>query len=197
MATLIYIQKQIADLEKQAESIRKTEATAAAAKAKELISRYQLSAEDVGLGAPATRKSAAPQTAPKAVKAVKAAKAKSVVAKPAGVPKFQDPKSGKTWTGNGKPPGWIAGAKNRDKFLITGTADLVDTAPVAVVAAAPKKTRAPRVVTGAEVAAKGVAPQAALDKAAVFKLARAAAPAAKRGKPTVRNSAAVSAEAGA
>lgn len=32
-------------------------------------------------------------------------------------PKYRDPSSGKTWTGRGKPPVWIAG-KNRDQFLI-------------------------------------------------------------------------------
>ncbi|AEA65726.1 H-NS family nucleoid-associated regulatory protein [Burkholderia gladioli] len=32
-------------------------------------------------------------------------------------PKYRDPQSGKTWTGRGKPPMWIAG-KNRDDFLI-------------------------------------------------------------------------------
>ncbi|TES63850.1 H-NS histone family protein [Burkholderia cepacia] len=33
-------------------------------------------------------------------------------------PKYRDPISGKTWTGRGKPPMWIAG-QNRDQFLIT------------------------------------------------------------------------------
>jgi DNA-binding protein H-NS len=36
----------------------------------------------------------------------------------AGVPKYRDPLSGKTWTGRGKPPLWIVGAKDRDAFLI-------------------------------------------------------------------------------
>jgi len=35
-----------------------------------------------------------------------------------GVPKYGDPKTGKTWTGRGKPPAWIAGVKNRDPYLI-------------------------------------------------------------------------------
>jgi DNA-binding protein H-NS len=30
---------------------------------------------------------------------------------------YQDPKSGATWNGRGKPPNWIAG-KNRERFLI-------------------------------------------------------------------------------
>ncbi|KML57069.1 H-NS histone [Burkholderia cepacia] len=33
-------------------------------------------------------------------------------------PKYRDPKSGATWSGRGKAPQWIAGAKNRDRFLI-------------------------------------------------------------------------------
>ena len=31
-------------------------------------------------------------------------------------PKYQDPKSGATWSGRGKAPGWIAG-KKRERFL--------------------------------------------------------------------------------
>jgi DNA-binding protein H-NS len=33
-------------------------------------------------------------------------------------PKYRDPKSGASWTGRGLAPKWIAGAKNRDQFLI-------------------------------------------------------------------------------
>lgn len=32
-------------------------------------------------------------------------------------PKYRDPITGKTWSGRGKPPRWIAG-KSRDDFLI-------------------------------------------------------------------------------
>ncbi|MFP3741092.1 H-NS family nucleoid-associated regulatory protein, partial [Burkholderia sp. SIMBA_019] len=31
--------------------------------------------------------------------------------------KYQDPKTGNTWSGRGKPPKWIVG-KNRERFLI-------------------------------------------------------------------------------
>ncbi|MGU3779039.1 H-NS histone family protein [Burkholderia metallica] len=33
-------------------------------------------------------------------------------------PKYRDPKTGATWSGRGKAPHWIAGAKNRTRFLI-------------------------------------------------------------------------------
>ncbi|RQR21653.1 H-NS family nucleoid-associated regulatory protein [Burkholderia sp. Bp9142] len=32
-------------------------------------------------------------------------------------PKYQDPKTGKTWSGRGREPSWIKG-KKRDRFLI-------------------------------------------------------------------------------
>ena len=111
MATLSDIKKQIASLEKQAAALLKEAASEAAKKAAALIKQHGLTAADVGL-APKPGKAATVK------KAVAKGKPKPAAAKPAGVPKYRDPKSLKTWTGNGKAPGWIAAAKNRDKFLI-------------------------------------------------------------------------------
>lgn len=36
-------------------------------------------------------------------------------------PKYRDPKTGATWSGRGKAPRWISGAKNRERFLIPDT----------------------------------------------------------------------------
>ncbi|MEM5316835.1 H-NS family nucleoid-associated regulatory protein [Paraburkholderia sp. JHI869] len=33
-------------------------------------------------------------------------------------PKYQDPKTGATWSGRGRAPAWIAGGKDQSKFLI-------------------------------------------------------------------------------
>lgn len=33
-------------------------------------------------------------------------------------PKYRNPKTGATWSGMGRAPGWIANARNRDRFLI-------------------------------------------------------------------------------
>jgi DNA-binding protein H-NS len=33
-------------------------------------------------------------------------------------PKYADPKTGATWSGRGKAPAWLSGAKDRTKFLI-------------------------------------------------------------------------------
>ncbi|WP_321891102.1 MULTISPECIES: H-NS histone family protein [Burkholderia cepacia complex] len=32
--------------------------------------------------------------------------------------KYQNPKTGETWSGRGRAPAWIKDAKNRDRFLI-------------------------------------------------------------------------------
>jgi DNA-binding protein H-NS len=159
MATLSAIQKQIADLEKQAAAIQKAEIDAATAKIKELMTKYQLTASDLGLPSAAGRKSTK----------LGAAKRKPFVRKTAGVPKFRDPKTGQTWTGNGKAPGWIAGAKNRDKFLINAPAAvaLATPAPAAVTKAAPKKRAAKQSI-------------AAVAKVDAAKTATPAKPAAKK-----------------
>jgi DNA-binding protein H-NS len=180
MATLSDIQKQIAKLEKQAEVILKAAAAEAAKKARELIERHKLTAEDVGL---------APKTA-KAVKLKKTtAKAAPETPRPAGVPKYRDPKSGKTWTGNGKAPGWIAGAKNRDKFLISAPATpaVAELAPVAapIEAVAAPKRAAKKVVA----ASKTTAPKAAAQKVAVPKAAEAPATVAPVKKAVTRKAA--------
>lgn len=108
--TLASIRKQIADLEKKAEALIKEEAQGAIAKVRELIDRYGLSAEDLGFGggAKAGRRTGATP-----------GRKKKATAKSAGVPLYRDPETGKTWTGRGKPPAWIAGAKSRDAFLIS------------------------------------------------------------------------------
>jgi hypothetical protein len=39
-------------------------------------------------------------------------------------PKYQHPKTGVTWTGRGSAPAWIAGVKDRTKYLIKNAADV-------------------------------------------------------------------------
>ncbi len=57
------------------------------------------------------------QEAPPAVAAKKPAKPGNYVKGPQ-TPKYRDPKSGATWSGRGPAPAWLAGAKDRSKFLI-------------------------------------------------------------------------------
>lgn len=155
--TLASIRKQIADLEKRAEALIKEEAQGAIAKVRELIDRYGLSPEDLGFGGGA--KAAKASKAGRRT-AAKPGRKKKAPAKAAGVPMYRDPKTGKTWTGRGKPPAWIAGAKSREAFLIGAEA----AAPEAAEAPAQPARRAGR---------KAVA------EASPAKARRAAKPAAK------------------
>ena len=157
MPSIASIKKQIANLEKQAVFLRKAATASVVAKLKAMIARHGLTAEDLGLaGRPAkTAKPAATRVARVGKDAMKASvktRAKPGPRKTAGVPRYQDPKTGKTWTGNGKAPAWIAGATQRDAFLIA-TETAVPVAPkkapkaapqASADAAAPKAARAKR-----------------------------------------------------
>lgn len=170
MATLSDIKKQIASLEKQAAALLKEAASDAAKKAAALIKQHGLTAADVGL-AP---KSGRPAAVKKAVAKSKS-KSKPATAKPAGAPKYRDPKSDKTWTGNGKAPGWIAGAKNRDKFLIGLPASAAQLEPAP--AAAPADVRASTKTARKKAAA---APKSATAKVVATKTAKPVAVPAKK-----------------
>ena len=118
------IRADIARLEREAAAVKKSESTAIVAKIRKLAGQYGLTAADIGLDAAQGSQTAA---RPSAKDASKSAAAKKAAAKAprgkkarsgAGVAKYRDPKSGKTWTGFGRAPAWLASAKNRDVFLI-------------------------------------------------------------------------------
>jgi DNA-binding protein H-NS len=93
-----------AELRKQLEAERKGERTQAIAAAKEIIKNHDLTASDLGFSG----KGAAKRTV---------GDKRNVVA-----PKYQDPDSGKTWTGRGKSPSWLsaqlAAGRSKEEFLI-------------------------------------------------------------------------------
>ncbi|WP_395054865.1 H-NS family nucleoid-associated regulatory protein [Polaromonas sp.] len=101
MSTLDELQQQINQAEAEVNKLRKklaeqknSERTQAIASAKELITLHQLTVADLGL----VEKKAAPRKGPR----VSGEKHTKVA------PKYQDPTSGKTWTGRGKTPAWLA-----------------------------------------------------------------------------------------
>ncbi|SEB25321.1 H-NS family nucleoid-associated regulatory protein [Variovorax sp. YR216] len=121
----------IAKLEKEAAALRATETTKVVAQIRESIASFGLTVEQLfGRGAEALKTAAG-----KALGGGKAAR------KGAGIPKYRDPKTGKTWTGFGKAPSWIATVRNRDKLLIDQSG--VVAAPPAKEAAAPVAPVAP------------------------------------------------------
>lgn len=94
------LKAQIAKLQAQADEARRTEVDNVVADIRQKIAEYGLTAQDLGF-AVAAKRGRPPKKAPLPAK-------------------YQDPKSGNTWSGRGKPPKWIVG-KNRERFLI-GTA---------------------------------------------------------------------------
>lgn len=106
MKTYSALKAQIDKLEKQAAAIRQKEVRKVVAELKKTIAAYDLSAADLGLSAGA-------RTMPQR-------KARHAVAVTVGEPKYRNPQTGDTWTGRGRPPAWIAGAKDREAFLIGG-----------------------------------------------------------------------------
>jgi DNA-binding protein H-NS len=97
MSQYAKLKAQIANLQAQADDVRRQEVEAVIADVQRLIAEYGLTAQDLGFVERA-RRGRPPKKAPLPAK-------------------YRDPKSGATWSGRGKPPGWIAG-KNRDRFLI-------------------------------------------------------------------------------
>ncbi len=91
------LKAQIAKLQAQAEEARRSEIADVVASIRQKIAEYGLNAQDLGF-VEAARRGRPPKKAPLPAR-------------------YQDPKTGATWSGRGKPPKWIAG-KNRERFLI-------------------------------------------------------------------------------
>lgn len=115
MSTLTDLQQQINLAEAKVNELRKklaeqknNERAQAIASAKELIKLHQLTVADLGLAG----KKATTGKQPRA-----AGDKRTAVA-----PKYQDPSSGKTWTGRGKAPVWLAAylsaGHNKQDYLI-------------------------------------------------------------------------------
>lgn len=114
MSALFELQQEIAEAEAKVNELREklvqqrnNERIQAIASAKELIQNFQISAIELGLSQKpvATRKAKTPQDKRSAV-----------------APKYKDPISGKTWTGRGKTPAWlaanIAAGRKKQDYLI-------------------------------------------------------------------------------
>ncbi len=131
MSKLTALKKQIAALEAQAERIAKEEMASAIAKVKDIMAEFNLTIEHLT----------------QAVGGKRAAKKVKAKAKTASVAKYADPKTGKTWSGFGRAPGWIAGAKNREAFLVakSAAANALAKAPAASKKAAAKAAKAVKV----------------------------------------------------
>jgi DNA-binding protein H-NS len=166
MSKLTAIKKQIVALQAEAERITKDEMSAAIAKVKDIMSSFGLTVEHLGAAVAGKKRGAATKVKPKRAGA--------------GNAKYADPKSGKTWSGFGRVPAWIAGAKSRDAFLVDKSG-LQASEPVAKAPVAKKKS-----VAKAASAKKVAKPAAKKAVAVAKKAAPAAAPVAAKKKPSAR-----------
>jgi DNA-binding protein H-NS len=94
------VKAQIEALRLEAEALRTAEIEAVLVDVRAKVTEYGLTEQDVFGRKRATRKG------------------KGTSATQPSVAKYQDPKTGKTWSGKGRAPAWIAKARNRDRFLI-------------------------------------------------------------------------------
>lgn len=132
MATLEQIQAKMNKLKAQAEALAAKNAQAVVDKIRKLMLQHGLTTKDIEASAKTKRA---------ATKVSKSTGGKVEA-------KYQDPKSGATWSGRGRAPAWIAGAKDRNRFLIGTGADA---------AVAPKRASAAKVNSKVNAAAKGLA----------------------------------------
>ena len=107
---------EIQQLQQRAAELRKSELPGVIKRIREAIAAYELTAADLGLGTGGSGGSAAAPASPATARRGRATSAKAGLQ--TGVAKYRDPKTGKTWTGRGKPPLWIVGVKDRTPFLI-------------------------------------------------------------------------------
>ena len=101
MATYKELVAQKEALEAQIEVARSTEVASVIEQIQSLMAQYGLSPEDV---------------APRRRRGRPAAFSSTSATKTSLPPKYMDPKTGKTWSGRGRTPGWLG--KRPERFLI-------------------------------------------------------------------------------
>lgn len=161
MPTLEQIQAKLKKLQAQADVLIARKAQLAVDQIRELMIKHGLTTADIEAKAKAKR--AANALHARAANGKAKAGASANVKK---VAKYRDDKTGATWTGHGRAPGWIAGVKDRTQFLIAGASELKSVAKAAVTHAAgrkgqPKGAQPPKYLdpkTGATWSGRGPAP---------------------------------------
>jgi DNA-binding protein H-NS len=128
MPTLEQIQAKMKKLQAQADTLIAKNAQAALDQIRKIMLTHGLTTVDIEVKAKAKREAKAANGSTPIVKA-KAAKS----LKGGSSPKYQHPKTGATWTGHGRAPGWIADVKDRAKLLVGSGTNAVSAASVSPV----------------------------------------------------------------
>ncbi|MFP3603377.1 H-NS family nucleoid-associated regulatory protein [Paraburkholderia sp. SIMBA_053] len=116
MPTLEQIQAKLKKLQAQADILIARKAQVAIDQIRDLMLKHGLTTADIEAKAKARRE------ANRLNGNSGSGKAKLAVAGQK-VPKYRDHKTGATWTGHGRAPGWIVSAKDRSVFLIDGASE--------------------------------------------------------------------------
>jgi DNA-binding protein H-NS len=116
MTTLESLQAKIQKLHAQAEALTAKTSRVVIEKIRSLMAEHGLTTADIDAHAGGKKRGPKPG-------------AKAAAKSSASAAKYRDPKTGATWSGHGRAPGWIASAKDRSKFLVEGNA--VSSAPAA------------------------------------------------------------------
>ncbi|ASW02932.1 H-NS family nucleoid-associated regulatory protein [Paraburkholderia aromaticivorans] len=159
MPTLEQIQAKLKKLQAQADALIARKAQVAVDQIRDLMLKHGLTTADIEARAKA-RRAASGLNGHAGNGKAKAARAGKAIAK------YRDHKTGATWTGHGRAPGWIAGVKDRTQFLIAGASELKTAAKAAVTHAKgskgqPKGAQPPKYLnpkTGATWSGRGPAP---------------------------------------
>ncbi len=95
MSSYQEILKQIEELKNKAEDVRKQEMAGAITEIKRLMAQFGISCDDLGFTS----------------RAAKAKTRRTITAK------YQDPATGKTWSGRGRRPRWVVEQESQGKSL--------------------------------------------------------------------------------
>lgn len=109
MTTLESLQAKLHKLQAQAEALAAKKSSAVIEKIRGLMAEHGLTTADIDAHVGGKKRGPRPG-------------AKSAVVANASAAKYQDPKTGATWSGHGRAPGWIANAKDRTKYLVNSNA---------------------------------------------------------------------------
>jgi DNA-binding protein H-NS len=137
MRTLEQIQEKLAILQSQAEKLIVQKSQIALDSIRALMLEHGLTIEDIEVKAKEKREVAASQRA--IVKTANASPTKDLRKGPFPV-KYFDPKTGRSWTGRGRAPAWLATTRSKNKFLVNGAAASIETAGSADVATTPESS---------------------------------------------------------
>src|ERR1700712_2045917 len=169
MRTLEQIQGQLAKLQGQAAKLIAQKSQHALDSIRALMLEHGLTTEDIEAKPNDKRDVAASKRV--TAKTVSAAPTKDLRKGPFPA-KYFDPKTGKSWTGRGRAPAWLATTRSKNKFLVDGVIDgaaaPIETAHSADMIAAPE-TPAKKLSSAA--VKNSAAKQTATNKAAVEKTA--------------------------